>query len=394
MRIISAIILTLTLTAPLSALAQSDIDKILKEIEQNNTTLKSLRETATADKLANKTDISLPNPEVEYGYHRGKPSDIGNRTELNITQSFDIPTITGMKSRLADHKNILIDRQYLSDRMSILLEAKQCCIDLIYYNALREELSTRLHHAELIASGYKSRMEKGDANIIEYNKVRLTLSGAQNELRLIDLERQALLSQLKRLNGDIDIEIDTKSYPSQPLPADFDTWYRQMETAHPVLAHARQEIEVSKRQLSLSKAMGLPTLSAGYASEKVANEDFRGISVGITIPLWENKNRVKHAKTAMRAAEAREIDIRRQLYSRFRVFYDRARGLRDITDTYRNTLSEAGNADLLKKALDAGELSLLDYILEIGLYYDAVNQMLEAERNYQKAIAELFSIEL
>lgn len=392
MRILLSILLTLTVS--LSALAQSDIDKILKVIEQNNTTLKSLRETATADKLANKTDISLPNPEVEYGYHWGKPTDIGNRTELNVTQSFDIPTITGMKGRLADHKNALIDRQYRSDRMAILLEAKQCCLDLIYYNALREELSIRLRHAEVIAAGYKSRMEKGDANIIEYNKVRLTLSGAQNELRLIEVERQTLLSQLRRLNDDIDVTLDTKSYPLQALPTDFDSWYEQMETADPTLAHARQEIEVNKRQLTLSKAMGLPSFSAGYASEKVANEDFRGISVGITIPLWENKNRVRQAKASIRAAEARELDIRRQLHSRFKVLYDRAKGLRDIADTYRNTLSVANNADLLRKALDAGELSLLDYILEIGLYYDTVNQMLQAERDYQKTLAELFAIEL
>lgn len=392
MRTILSFILSLTL--PLSICAQSDIDRVLKVIEQNNTTLKGLRETAEADKLANKTEIYLSNPEVEYGHHWGKPTEIGNRTALNVTQTFDIATLTGMKSRLARDKNTLIDRQYRSDRMAILLEAKQTCIDLIYCNVLREELSMRLRHAELIADGYKSRMEKGDANIIEYNKVRLNVTRAQNELRLIEIERQTLLLRLRRLNGDIDISFGLTTYPATMLPTDFDAWYSHIETTDPTLAHARQEIEVSKRQLSLTKAMGLPSFSAGYASEKVGQEDFKGISVGITIPLWENKNKVRHAKASIRAAEARANDTRREVYNRFKTLYDRTAGLRDIAHSYRNTLSQTNNADLLKKAHDAGELSLLDYILEIGIYYDTVNQMLTAERDYQKALAELYATEL
>ena len=63
-------------------------------------------------------------------------------------------------------------------------------------------------------------------------------------------------------------------------------------------------------------------------------------------------------------------------------------------DKYRQSLATVNNTDLLKKALDAGEISLLDYILEMGLYYNTVNQMLEAERDYQKAFAELSAFEL
>ena len=46
------------------------------------------------------------------------------------------------------------------------------------------------------------------------------------------------------------------------------------------------------------------------------------------------------------------------------------------------------------KALNAGEISLLDYIVEIGLYYDMVNQTLAAERDFEKAQADLSAVEL
>jgi hypothetical protein len=49
---------------------------------------------------------------------------------------------------------------------------------------------------------------------------------------------------------------------------------------------------------------------------------------------------------------------------------------------------------LLKKALDAGEISLLTYLMEVEYYYDAINKVLEAERDYELAAAELSAVEL
>ncbi|MPN41856.1 hypothetical protein SDC9_189411 [bioreactor metagenome] len=54
----------------------------------------------------------------------------------------------------------------------------------------------------------------------------------------------------------------------------------------------------------------------------------------------------------------------------------------------------ANNTELLKKALDAGEISLLEYMVEMGLYYDIINQVLGTERDFQKAFAELSAVEL
>jgi outer membrane protein TolC len=374
--------------------AQNNINTVLTLIEENNTTLKSLRESAEAQKLENKTGITLSNPEVGFNYLWGNPNDIGNRTDFSVMQTFDIPTVTRMKSKLANGRNDLVEWQYKSDRMNVLLEAKQYCIELIYYNALKKELGIRLQHAEIIAAGYKERMDKGDANILEYNKVKLNLFTIQGEISRIEVERNTLLSQLKRLNRGIDISLEDSQYNQPEFPLNFDEWYVQAEEKNPVLAYVKQEIEISKRQVSLSKAMGLPTFSAGYMSEKVVGQHYQGISLGISIPLWENKNRVKQAKAAVRAAESRETDTKQQFYGQLRIFYNRALGLKTTADNYRKSLVNVNSTDLLKKALDAGEISLLDYILEMGLYYDTVNQTLEAERDYQKAFAELSAVEL
>lgn len=386
------IISTILVSIPL--IAQNNINSVLDSIEANNTTLKSLRLTADAQKLGNKTSIYLDNPEVEFNYLWGKPGNIGSRTDINIKQTFDIPTISGMKSRLANGQNTLIEFQYKADRMNILLEAKQYCIDLVYFNALKRELDVRLQHAETIAKGYKDRLDRGDANRLEYNKIQLNLASVLGELSRVEVERNALLSQLRRLNGGVDIALDEDQFVQAQLPLNFNDWYAEAEQKNPVLAYIKQEIEVGKSQVSLSKASNWPTFSTGYMSEKVVGQQYEGFTVGISIPLWENKNRVKQAKVAVSAAESREADRKQQFYSQLQSLYNRANGLKVIAEKYRESLVNVNNTDLLKKALDTGEISLLDYIVEIGLYYTTVNQALEAERDYQKAITELSAVEL
>ena len=53
------IILIMVLLASVSLVAQENIDSILFSIEENNSTLKALREETNAQKLGNKTGIYL-----------------------------------------------------------------------------------------------------------------------------------------------------------------------------------------------------------------------------------------------------------------------------------------------------------------------------------------------
>ena len=384
----------MALFASISLNAQNNVTTALKAIEENNNTLKALKETVKAQKLENKTGIYLSNPEVGFNYLWGNPSTIGNRTDFSISQAFDIPTITGMKNKIADERNSLAEWQYKAERMNILLEAKQYCIELIYFNALKKELDIRLQHAQTIASGYQNRLNSGDANILEYNKAQLSLSATTGEIARIDVERNALLSQLKRLNGGLDIVMDDYQFNQKQLPLNFDDWYLQAEQKNPILAYIKQEVVVSQKQVSLNKAKGLPTFSAGYMSENVVGQRFQGLTMGVSVPLWENKNRVKQAKSAVVAAQARQTDSKQQFYNQLQIQYNRALGLKNTAESYRKSLVMANSTELLKKALDAGEISLLNYMVELGLYYNMVNQTLEAERDYQKALAELSAVEL
>lgn len=384
-----------TLLVHITLYAQDSINSILSSIEKNNTTLKALRTNAESDKLNNKIGTGLPDPQVGFSYLWGNPSELGQRANYSVSQTFDIPTVIGMKSKLTSSQNNLIEWQYRTDRMNLLLEAKQYCIELIYYNALSREMSTRLHNAQVISDGYQNRLTKGDTNVLEYNKVKLNIAYLEGEMSRIEVERSALLSQLKRLNGGSDVFLSAYQYDSPDFPLSYDEWYLQQSSKNPTLALIREEVEVSKRREGLVKAMRLPSLSIGYMCENVVGPQFKGISLGITIPLWENRNKVRQAKSAVHTAVSREIDTKQQFSSKLRIAYDKAWGLKKASDSYRNTINNSiHNAELLKKALDAGEISLLDYMIEMRLYYDIIDRALAIEKEFQLAYAELSAVEL
>ena len=374
--------------------SQNNISEALRSIEEKNFTLIALRKSAEAQMLENKTGIYLSNPEIEFGYLWGKPDLIGNRTDFSAMQAFDIPTITGMKNRLADKQNVSVEMLLKAERMNILLDAKQLCLDLIYYNSIVDELEKRLSHATRIAEIYEKRLSEGDANMLDVNKAQLNLLNAQAELQRMEVERNAVLSKLKQLNGGEDISLIGQYFEAILLPPSFDEWYAHAEQINPVLSFVRQEVEVSKDLVKMSKVKRLPTFSAGFVSEKVVGETFQGIQVGISVPLWENKNQVAHAKASAQAAEARQVDGIQKFYMEVKNQYFRAIGLNDIAQNYRNLLNFSNSAGLLQKALDAGEISLLNYLSEIALYYNTVDLALQAELDFQKSMAELLAVEL
>jgi len=132
-------------------IAQNETERVLKEIEDNNITLISIRKEIEAQKLNNRTGIYLSNPEVEFNYLWGSPAPVGNRTDISVTQSFDFPTVYGHRSRIAKLENDNLDLKYQSERLHLLLRARQLCTELVYYNALSKEYSSRLANAQRIA---------------------------------------------------------------------------------------------------------------------------------------------------------------------------------------------------------------------------------------------------
>jgi outer membrane protein TolC len=383
----------LLLILPVGLSAQN-IEYILSEIEKNNTTLRAYKGLNVAEKLENKTGIYLENPEVGFNYLWGDPSAMGERKDFSVTQSFDFPTAYGIKKEIANAKNEQSDLEYELQRKSILYRAKTICNELIYLNALNDVLTKRTNHAEDIAKAYNKKFEMGEINILDKNKAQFNLLNAQKELEANETELNVLLAGLAALNGGNPVRFEQSTFTEVNLPVDFSAWYSDYESKNIGLQQAANNVGISEKQIKLSKAMSLPKFSGGYMSEAFVGESFKGISVGMSIPLWENKNKVKLATAQQQVALELVNDKRVQTYNQLKGQYEKALNLQATLASYREALQTVNSSDLLKKALDAGEISLIEYMLELTMYYETYDKFLSIENELNQIASGLFFFEL
>ncbi len=369
--------------------AQNPIEHVLAEVEKNNTTLSAYRNHIDAEKMGNHTGLLPQNPEIEYNYLWGNPTEMGNRTNLGIHQSFDFPTAYAYKSQIAKSKNEQAELEYQKQRKEIRYRTHLVCIDLIYQNALYFEYSNRVAHAKQIADAYKTKFDIGETGILEFNKAQMSFLNCSNDLEQIEIERNSLLAELTRLNGGTTIAFNESTFLPQPILPNFELWYAQAEQNNTVLQWIKQEIVISEKQKQLAKAQSLPKFNAGYMSEKVVGQQFQGISFGMSIPLWENKNTLKYAKARTIAIQNMEADTKLQFYHEKKDLHAKVISLQKNVSDYRNSLNLFSNTELLQKALNKGEISLAAYFYERSLYYESFDKLLEMEQNLYKAIAEL-----
>lgn len=383
------IILNMTICAN-----NDEINRILASIEQNNGSLKALRKDADIRIMANREEMMPDDPEAEFAYLWGSPHEIGKRQDVNVSQGFDIPLITGMRKKVVSRENELVELNHRWERICVLMEAKKMCIELIYYNALRQELDKQLQWAEHVADLYRKQYDEGNIGMPEYNNAQLNLAEIKHEVARVDIERKRILSELKRLNGGIAVELSSTRYDFHPLPADFEKWYEQMEQRNPMLVYAYKETELNRYRIKVAKKANLPRFSVGYLMENVVGERYQGVTLGISVPLWRNSQRLEYAKTEAEASEMHATNARKEFYEGFHVLYQQAEELQQVLLDYHDAVKLYNNAELLVKALDLGEISMMDYLVQMKFYYNMVAKVLEVERDYELIYAELTQDEL
>lgn len=388
-------ILGLMLLGTLTTRAQSSIDQVLRNIETNNKSLQANTKMTDAQKLEAQTGKFLANPSVEWEQMWGNRNNPGSEYTLTVKQSLDFPTTYSNKNKLANLKANTIGFQSAAYRQQLLLNAKQTCIEIIYLRKQKSLLDERLANAETMFALYKKRFESGDANQLELNKIQLELLNAQNQSRLNKAALTAAEEQLRNLNGGKPITFDATNYPAGEELINFDQLQAAFMDADPNLKSLTGNQEIANREVKLSRSLTLPKFDVGYkrnaASHHVASN---GIMVGVSIPLFENKNTVKKAKAQAEFATASLEDNRLNLKTNLQQLYQQAEALQISRADYAKVLEQQRNIELLNKALNAGQLSVIDYFTELSTIYDSHQSYLDVEKEYHSILAQLYQYKL
>lgn len=366
-----------------------DFSGALKQIEENNTTLKQLRSEAEADKLQAQTGLTIADPSVNLAHLWDIKNEGGYRINVGATQTFDFPSVYYWKKRISEGECSAAEIRYSLGRKSILLEAESICISLVYHNAIQKELLRCLDNAEKIAEVWEQKYEAGAASIVELNEAKLGLLSASKAVRENEIERKALVDELCRLNGGVAMDLSDDEFSGMLLPADFEIWYSDAVKLSSELQALENAKTVAASGVKLAKSQWLPKFSIGYVSESNADVSLHGVGFGFSIPLWENKGKVKAAKAREAAAISRAEDELLQFHISLRGKYNKALSMFETSSDYRASLAELSTIDLLYTALEAGEIGVDEYIYGVSLWQDALIEVLACERDCRLLVAEL-----
>ncbi|MDR1500111.1 MAG: TolC family protein [Tannerellaceae bacterium] len=383
------IIYIILLSLPLATLVRGEgIEEALRLVAANNRELKINDYQSLAVNSQYAAMNALPGPSVSYTRQYGERAGING--ELIASQGFDFPSLYVERSRLALSKARSLETRQGELRRQILLEAKEICLDLILLRKEGGLLDERLNNAAELERLYLKRLETGDANRLETNRISLELLNVKTAARRNAIAIEAKLKDLEALNGGIPLAFDDNIYGApEGLPSLEDLLSEHL-AVDPSLGALRSEEAVAKQALKVSRAGWLPSFEVGYQlNTATGGERFSGFLVGISLPVFSNRHKVREAKAGIIYSALRYEGEAAKSASELRQLYRRSLALRESMDEYRRLLDEGDNLSPINKALQSGRISMIEYFAELTSLYESRSSYMQIENDYRKTSARL-----
>lgn len=369
----------------------SDFDDVVNTVLSNNLSLKYgvADNVATIEEL--KAENTLEAPEVSFESLWGS-KDAGDKRNFSIGQSFDWPGVYSARREAVKKSETAMQYLRESEIMAVRTEVRVALIDIIN---VRQRIATTKKICDGMATMvnyFKDAVEKGLETRLDYNKAVIEHVNAARELKTLKSEEAVLLAGLQNLNGGQSVgELVDKLGDHYPN-ANLETLRPDRETLRmkdPAIAASTASLEAQKSLVKVEKRSLLPGFSVAYLHEWEAGETFNGFSVSVTLPFLTQRRK---AKAAVMRLEAQTLESELSLIkleSELQGEYETALGYQELLKEYRGVMDDDSNFELLKKALDAGQINFLTYMQELNYFLSARRDFLDIHYRYHLALARL-----
>ena len=367
--------------------AQTSFDDFLEQIKTNNIRLQTAEKLVNVEAMESQTGYYLPNPEMSFA-RLGFGSEY--LSEMVISQSFEYPTVYKYKRSSAQ---LLRDRsieQYDQTQMGILEKAGQLYIESIHLNRKLDLLATLDSLMTKLRSEAGRKLDLGETNILEVNRIQSELARYQAEIQLVQTEMIDIQLQMQTLNGGLAITAETSEYPELIDKLDSDSLIQGILQVHPLQSAWRTEMSIAENDIQLKKALKLPKFELGYRQDNSPGEVLRGVHAGLSIPLFENKGVVE-------AAESRRLYINDEFGSEAYTLENEI--IRMVTE-YQSIgrslaqmeaiINSMNTVDLIVRAYQAGQITYNEFLAEYNNHWHSLMYIEEMRRSIAMLKVQLY----
>lgn len=371
------------------------VGEVLEMVQKNNKEIQAAGHEYHKNNVEQKMSNNMDNPEVEYSTLWSKKSAGGEQVkEFAVKQSFDFPTKYASRSGINKKVYSLNKATLRQKTIEVLLKAKEICLDMILLQKKKLLLEERMANANELRNMYEMKLNLGDASIIDLNKIKLEQLNVKTEQELNSLEISKLNAELKQINGGEEIVFEATTYDTMERCPTYEQLKNRLTERSSTLQVAQLENTVAARNKQFASQWWLPKISLGYRMNNEAGVMFRGLTVGVSIPIFEEKGKRKAAKLNHMIAQENLNNTRNEVYAELTKDYEEVERVEKLMKEYLQSMDYRENISLLYKAVNGGEISMIEYFSELSQLYDAMNNYNELENRHQKAMARLLKNEL
>ncbi len=375
----------LALIFPLLALADNNV---MRQIFSNNRTVQSAKMSYESDALTLRAENNFADPEIEMAYLFERP---GKSIELSLTEGIDWPGMYGARKKYIAHSISALEYMYQTKCVEIAAQVRQALVDLVNVNrriALQKRvLSEEEHLVDLLSRKYAER----EVSVIEMNKLRLELFDNKTVLKDLNIRKSVILESLRTLNGGKELSgLDKDIADFEPaILSDVDYYISDYRQYSPEYKVAQQQQVADSHAEKVAKFSNYPGFTVGYKYKDEGGEQGHGFIVGMSIPLFSGRHKIKAAKSRLQSDLYAVGDVELQEELRIRSDYASLISQEDMINVYKPLVENEDYYGILADALNGGQISLRDYIIEIRDITAATERLYDMEYDYHTRYVSL-----
>ena len=372
----------------------NDITRVLQKIENNNKDLQAYASLIESKQLELKAGNNLPDPQAGAYYLPWGEHNTGNYSEFQVTQSFEFPTVYGVRSSLIKKQQGQKELEYASKRQAVLLPAKKAILELVFLNKRMTIEQTRVVQAKKVVDQIQELFNEGNVGVLEVNKAKIVWMQEQFKVEQIVTSRKNILLLLQNMNGGAEVTLNQPDFVESLHLAQMDSIWQNRQMADPLVKIMKLQEEVALQQIKLSKNESLPNLTAGFNYQGVSGSNYSGVYGGLSIPLWSNRHKVKAAESKYQYQQSYSNVQLLTAYVGFQKQYNDYQIMLSKFKEYQRTLTGLNSDALLLQSYELGEISYLTYYMELQFYRTAFDAMLEMEKQLHQLKADILKHQL
>jgi outer membrane protein TolC len=270
-----------------------------------------------------------------------------------------------------------------------LLKAKDGFLNLYFLQKQKGIEEERKLQSQKVYEQIQELFNKEQVGILDLNKAKVAWLQEQFVVEKLQAEIQNQNTILQTLNGGQQLELENLQLELPLQLQNLETIWNEKLAKDPKLLELKANEATARQKITLEKNKILPNLALGYNYQGVNGNNYSGVYGGLSIPLWNSKNKVKSAQANYEYQQSNTQVANELLYSQFQQDYNQYQLLYKKYNEYQETVANLNSEDLLFKAYSLGEFSFLDYYMEVQFYRNATNEMLQMEKQIQLLQAQL-----